>query len=250
VKINIKALYQTEGYRVEKINTDGERAQVELLWDDRFKPRCSQCGHTMRINRKVRQSATDLPLASAGYVGLLYEAVQGYCRHCAGYETIRPLEIVEQHQATLRLMRQVSLLCRWLPLQRICEILPVTPSTAYRWDRYILQTELPEPRFDGLEAMPTKALTKSALLLEIGTETDTDRKTAAFFLEVITDIALREVKKDGEFTFPGIGKLVKQKRKARIGRNPKTGEKIKIAAKTVVKFRVSKSVKDLVLGGK
>jgi DNA-binding protein HU-beta len=50
---------------------------------------------------------------------------------------------------------------------------------------------------------------------------------------VITDIALREVKKNGEFTIPGIGKLVKQKRKARIGRNPKTGEKIKIAAKTV-----------------
>ena len=98
--------------------------------------------------------------------------------------------------------------------------------------------------------MPTKALTKSALLLEIAQETDTDRKTAAFFLDVITGIALREVKKNGEFTFPGIGKLVKQKRKARIGRNPKTGEKIKIAAKTVVKFRVSKSVKDLVLGGK
>ena len=94
MKINIKALYQTEGYRVEKINTDGERAQVELLWDDRFKPKCSRCGHPMRINRKVRQSATDLPLASAGYVGLLYEAVQGYCRRCAVYETIRPLEIV------------------------------------------------------------------------------------------------------------------------------------------------------------
>jgi DNA-binding protein HU-beta len=98
--------------------------------------------------------------------------------------------------------------------------------------------------------MTTKALTKSALLLQIAQETDTDRKTAAFFLEVITDIALREVKKNGEFTFPGIGKLVKQKRKARLGHNPKTGEKIKIAAKTVVKFRVSKSVKDLVLGAK
>ena len=61
---------------------------------------------------------------------------------------------------------------------------------------------------------------------------------------------LREVKKNGEFTFPGIGKLVKQKRAARIGRNPKTGETIKIKAKTVVKFRVSKTVKDLVLGGK
>jgi len=45
--------------------------------------------------------------------------------------------------------------------------------------------------------MPTKALTKSALLLEIAQETDTDRKAAAFFLEVITDIALREVKKSG-----------------------------------------------------
>src|SRR5476651_2501325 len=98
--------------------------------------------------------------------------------------------------------------------------------------------------------MPAKALTKSALLQTIAQETDTDRKTAAFFLEVITDIALREVKKTGEFTFPSIGKLVKQKRNARLGHNPKTGEKIKIPAKTVVKFRVSKSVKDLVLGGK
>ncbi len=62
--------------------------------------------------------------------------------------------------------------------------------------------------------MPTK-LTKSALLQTIAQETDTERKTAAFFLEVITDIALREVKKNGEFTFPGIGKLLKQKRKAR-----------------------------------
>jgi hypothetical protein len=59
--------------------------------------------------------------------------------------------------------------------------------------------------------VPSKALTKSALLLEIAAETDTDRKTAAFFLEVITDIALREVKKNGEFTFPGIGNRVKQR---------------------------------------
>ena len=96
--------------------------------------------------------------------------------------------------------------------------------------------------------MPAKRLTKSALLQLIAQETETDRKTAAFFLDVVTEIALREVKKNGEFTFPGIGKLVKQKRKARIGRNPKTGESIKIAAKTVVKFRVAKAVKDSLLG--
>ena len=98
--------------------------------------------------------------------------------------------------------------------------------------------------------MPAKKLTKSALLQTIAQETETDRKTAAFFLEVITDIALREVKKNGEFTIPGIGKLVKQKRKARMGRNPKTGESIKIAAKTVVKFRVAKAAKDVLLGSK
>jgi len=153
VKIQIRALYQTEGYRIEKISSDGERAQVELLWDERCKPRCEQCSALMRINRKTRQGAMDLPLASAGFVLVVYEAVQGYCRHCARYETVRPLEIVEQHQATLRVMRQVSLLCRWLPLARVCEFLPVVPSSAYRWDRYILQTELPEPRLDGLEAI-------------------------------------------------------------------------------------------------
>jgi DNA-binding protein HU-beta len=98
--------------------------------------------------------------------------------------------------------------------------------------------------------MATKRLTKSALLQLIGQETETDRKTAAFFLEVITDIALREVKKNGEFTLPGIGKLIKQKRKARMGRNPATGASIKIPAKTVVKFRVAKAAKEAVLKGK
>lgn len=98
--------------------------------------------------------------------------------------------------------------------------------------------------------MPAKKLTKSALLQLIAAETETDRKTAAFFMEVLTEIALREVKKNGEFTLPGIGKLVKQKRKARMGVNPKSGERIKIAAKTVVKFRVAKAAKDYLLGAK
>lgn len=149
----LRALYESEGYRVESMNTDGERAQVTLLWDQRFLPRCGPCGQPMRINRKTRQSALDLPLGPASFVGVLYEAVQGYCRSCGRYETVRPLGIVEQHLATLRLMRQVSLLCRWLPVQRVCEVVAVTPASAYRYDRYILQTELPVPRLDGLEAL-------------------------------------------------------------------------------------------------
>ena len=98
--------------------------------------------------------------------------------------------------------------------------------------------------------MAAKKLTKTAFLQRIAEETETDRKTAGFFLDTITNIVLAEVKKGGECTQPGLGKLVKQKRKARIGRNPKTGEKLKIAAKTVVKFRLAKAAKDSVLGAK
>ena len=95
--------------------------------------------------------------------------------------------------------------------------------------------------------MPVKALTKLALLQTIANETETDRKTAAFFLEVITDIALREVKKNGVFVLPGLGRLVRVDRKARMGRNPATGEAIKIPAKKVVKFRVAKAAKDSIV---
>ena len=149
----LRALYESEGYRVESMNTDGDLAQVTLLWDERHRPRCAACTKRMRINRKTRQGAMDLPLGPASFVLVAYEAVQGYCRHCGHYQTVRPLQIVEQHTATLRLMRQVSLLCRWLPVQSVCELVPVPPMTAYRYDRYILQTELPEPRLDGLEAL-------------------------------------------------------------------------------------------------
>jgi DNA-binding protein HU-beta len=67
---------------------------------------------------------------------------------------------------------------------------------------------------------------------------------------ICSDIAYKEIKKNGEFVLPGFGKLVKQKRKARTGFNPKTQQKIKIPAKTVVKFRVAKAAKDAVLGVK
>ena len=64
--------------------------------------------------------------------------------------------------------------------------------------------------------------------------------------DAIADLAAKEVKKNGEFTLPGFGKLVKATRKAREGRNPATGEPIKIAAKTTVKFRLGKAMKDAV----
>ncbi|HLG16225.1 MAG TPA: HU family DNA-binding protein [Blastocatellia bacterium] len=92
-------------------------------------------------------------------------------------------------------------------------------------------------------------MSKTQLAAELAEATGTSKKIANQFLETLSQIAYREVKKTGELTVPGLGKLVKQQRKARMGRNPATGEAIKIPAKTVVKFRIAKAAKDAVLGG-
>ena len=89
-----------------------------------------------------------------------------------------------------------------------------------------------------------KGLTKTALVRQLAEKLELTNKQTAGFLDLLAETAVKETKKNGEFTIPGLGKLVKAERKARIGRNPQTGEAIKIKAKTVVKFRVAKAAKD------
>jgi DNA-binding protein HU-beta len=93
-------------------------------------------------------------------------------------------------------------------------------------------------------------MTKTELQTALATATNTDKRTAGVFLDTLSSLAHKEIKKNGEFVLPGFGKLLKQKRKARTGINPKTQQKIKIPAKTVLKFRVAKAAKDAVLGVK
>jgi DNA-binding protein HU-beta len=71
-------------------------------------------------------------------------------------------------------------------------------------------------------------------------------KQSGAFLDLLAETAVKETKKNGIFVIPGIGRLVKAERKARLGRNPQTGESIKIKAKTVVKFRIAKAAKDAI----
>jgi DNA-binding protein HU-beta len=92
-----------------------------------------------------------------------------------------------------------------------------------------------------------KPLTKSQIVSQLAEKFELSKKAAAAILEGITDMAVAEAKKVGVFTLPGIGKLVLVKRKARIGRNPATGEEIKIPAKTVVKMRIAKACKDAII---
>ena len=92
-----------------------------------------------------------------------------------------------------------------------------------------------------------KGMTKSEVLNALAEKTSKSRKEVSEMLDAIAALAYDETKKSGEFTLPGLGKLLKKHREARMGRNPATGEQIKIAAKTVVKFRVAKAAKDAIL---
>ena len=89
-------------------------------------------------------------------------------------------------------------------------------------------------------------MTKTQLVRHMAEKTGTTNKVAAAFMEHLADAAIKETRKSGIFVIPGIGRLVKANRKARMGRNPQTGEPIQIKAKTVVKFRVAKAAKDAI----
>lgn len=90
------------------------------------------------------------------------------------------------------------------------------------------------------------AMTKTQLVRHMAEKLAITNKQAGTFLETLADTAIAQTKKNGMFVVPGLGKLVKAHRKARLGRNPQTGETIKIKAKTVVKFRVAKAAKDAI----
>ena|ERR1700733_1070132 len=95
-----------------------------------------------------------------------------------------------------------------------------------------------------------KPLTKTALIKHFAEMLELTNKQSTAFFDLLAETAVKETKKNGVFVIPGIGRLVKAERKARLGRNPQTGESIKIKAKTVVKFRVAKAAKDVIAPSK
>jgi DNA-binding protein HU-beta len=95
--------------------------------------------------------------------------------------------------------------------------------------------------------MAIQRMTQTALVRHLAESCEVNNKVARQFLDSLASLAIGEVKKNGVFVLPGIGRLVRQDRKARVGRNPATGESIKIPAKKVVKFRVAKAAKDSIV---
>ena len=95
--------------------------------------------------------------------------------------------------------------------------------------------------------MAKKTMTKAQVVGYFAKKFEIPKKTAGGMIEEMAALAISETKKAGSFVIPGIGKLVVSKRKARMGRNPATGEAIKIPAKTVVKMRIAKACKEAIV---
>jgi DNA-binding protein HU-beta len=92
-----------------------------------------------------------------------------------------------------------------------------------------------------------KKMTQTQLVNEIAAATGITKKQAKAALEKLVETAIAQTKKAGVFVIPGIGRLKKVERKARMGRNPATGEPIKIPARKTVKLALSKSLKDAIV---
>jgi DNA-binding protein HU-beta len=95
--------------------------------------------------------------------------------------------------------------------------------------------------------MAEKRMTQTQLVRKLAETCAVSNKVARQLLDTVAEEAIKEVKKNGVFVVPGLGRLVRVDRKARMGRNPATGEAIKIPAKKVVKFRVAKAAKDAIV---
>ena len=98
--------------------------------------------------------------------------------------------------------------------------------------------------------MATQRMTQTQLVRALAEAGEVSNKQARAVLDQLGSLAVSEVKKNGVFVLPGIGRLVRVDRKARMGRNPATGVAIKIPAKKVVKFRVAKAAKDAIVPAK
>lgn len=103
------------------------------------------------------------------------------------------------------------------------------------------------PHFDMATKAGKKRMTQSEVFNHFAEKTGLKRSQVKEFFDELANLASSEVKGNGEFSLPGFGKLVLSDRKAREGRNPQTGETIQIPAKTTLKFRLGKSIKDTVV---
>jgi len=124
---------------------------------------------------------------------------------------------------------------------KVAEVKKVAPKKAAAPKASAVKNAAPKP---VVKLDPKKPLTKAQIVEHLATKLEVTKKQSALFLDELAQLAGKNAKKG--FTIPGIGKVTTAVRKARKGRNPQTGEEIKIARKSVVKLKVGKALQDSV----
>lgn len=127
--------------------------QINLERDERFRLSCPDCAASVTKNRVVTNVAFDIACGTAKVVFIQYPAIQVCCSECKRYKTIRPPEIHPKRKATWRLMRYVSELARYVPFRMMAAMAEVPAATAWRYDKDVLEADLPEPDLDGITAI-------------------------------------------------------------------------------------------------
>lgn len=150
---SLRPIYTFLGWVIKEIKLNSEIAMVRIRRHKNHKVFCPVCSKKARENRTIWQGAKDLPLGSVNLVEIIYEAVQGYCPACKVYFTVRPPGIDANAKATERLMHYVCRLARFMPVDKIQHIIPISTSTARRWDKIILTERLPDPDLDNLRVI-------------------------------------------------------------------------------------------------
>lgn len=150
---SLRHLYDFSGWVIQEIQVIPKIAVVKLHRDRRRSIYCPHCIRKAALNKKVTQSAFDLPIGPVNLVQILYEALQGYCSRCKSHFTLHPPGIDSYAHATKRLMYYVCRLCRFMPADKIPVFLPISASTARRWDKRILAQNLPNPDLDNLRVI-------------------------------------------------------------------------------------------------
>lgn len=148
-----RELYRFPGYTVKEARIDEAIGEITLRRDKRFTLKCPHCEGRMTPSREVPQMVRDLGLGPLPLVLIRYPAIQGRCRSCQRYATVRPPGIADRQQATDRLMAFASQLCRFMPVNRVADVLAVRDTTAREWDKRILRRTIGEPNLDDLEVL-------------------------------------------------------------------------------------------------
>ena len=143
-------LFDFAGWVIKEIKIIPELAMIKIQRDKRLSIRCPHCYQRSGTNRKSWHTVNDLPLGVVSIVKIHYQAIQGFCAACDHYFTIVPYGFDHAVRATRRLMHYVCRLCRFMPVNKVSEFLPISASTARRWDKKVLAEHLPEPDFDNL----------------------------------------------------------------------------------------------------